>query len=67
MPTLIDREGVRELAGSGALLVDVLPAEAYEQAHLPGAVSVPLAELDGAGRARLRGDVPIIVYCHDYQ
>lgn len=34
----IDRQGVRELVGSGAQLVDVLPEKEYAAEHIPGAV-----------------------------
>ncbi len=50
----------------GAQLVEVLPREEYEEAHLPGAINIPLKELDGEATARLRRDAPVIVYCHDY-
>ena len=51
----------------GAQLVDVLPREEYEEEHLPGAINIPLKELDRETIARLNRDAPIIVYCHDYQ
>ena len=64
MPTEIGRDELRQLTGQGAQLVEVLPADEYEWAHLPGAISLPLKELDErAGeldRAR-----PVITYCHD--
>jgi rhodanese-related sulfurtransferase len=64
MPTGIGRDRVRELTDQGAQLVEVLPAEEYEWAHLPGAVSVPLKELDER-RDQLDRSRPVIVYCHD--
>ena len=64
MPTGIDRDELRRLADQGAQLVEVLPAEEYEWAHLPGAVNLPLKELDG-GMAQLDRSRPVIVYCHD--
>ncbi|MEW6636975.1 MAG: rhodanese-like domain-containing protein [Actinomycetota bacterium] len=68
MPATIFRDEVRRLAEEeGAQLVEVLPREEYEEAHLPGAINVPLKELDGETAARLRRDAPVIVYCHDYQ
>jgi rhodanese-related sulfurtransferase len=68
VPTTIFRDEVRRLAEEeGAQLVEVLPREEYEEAHLPGAINVPLKELDGETTARLRRDAPVIVYCHDYQ
>jgi rhodanese-related sulfurtransferase len=46
------------------VLVEVLPAEEYEWAHLPGAVSVPLKNLDDT-MEQLDRSRPVIVYCHD--
>ena len=50
-----------------ARLVDVLPREEYEEEHLPGAINIPLKELNRDTTAQLRRDAPVIVYCHDYQ
>ena len=44
MPTGIDRDELRKLTDQSAQLVEVLPTEDYEWAHLPGAVS-----FDGPG------------------
>jgi rhodanese-related sulfurtransferase len=47
MPTSIDHRDVqRLLAEQQAQLVEVLPAAEYEDEHLPGAVNIPLKELD---------------------
>ena len=51
----------------GAQLVDVLPREEYEDEYLPGAINIPLKELDREMIARLNRDASVIVYCHDYQ
>ncbi len=67
MPTPIFRDEVRALLGEGAQLVDVLPREEYEDEHLPGAISIPLKELNRQATAQLKRDAPVIVYCHDYQ
>jgi rhodanese-related sulfurtransferase len=64
MPTEIGRDELRELTGQGAQLVEVLPAEEYEWAHLPGALSLPLKELDERA-GQLDRSRPVIVYCHD--
>ena len=64
MPAVIGRDELRKLTGDGAQLVEVLPAEDYEWAHLPGAVSLPLKELD-ARAGQLDRSRPVIVYCHD--
>jgi rhodanese-related sulfurtransferase len=67
MPTAIFKDAVRQLLEDGAQLVDVLPQAEYEEEHLPGAINIPLKELNRQTSARLRHDVPVIVYCHDYQ
>jgi rhodanese-related sulfurtransferase len=64
MPTRIDRDKLRELTGQGAQLVEVLPADDYDWAHLPGAVNLPLKQLD-ARAGQLDRSRPVIVYCHD--
>jgi rhodanese-related sulfurtransferase len=51
----------------GAQLVEVLPPEEYAEAHLPGAMNIPLKALDRQTAVRLDRERPIIVYCHDYQ
>ena len=40
------------------------PADDYEWAHLRGAVSLPLKQLDGRAE-ELDRSRPVIVYCHD--
>jgi rhodanese-related sulfurtransferase len=67
MPTGIFRDDLRKLMEDGAQLVDVLPREEYEEEHLPGAINIPLKELNRETSAQLRRDAPVIVYCHDYQ
>ncbi len=57
---------MRRLIGEGAQLVEVLPREEYEEAHLPGAINIPLKELDRETTAGLDRDAPVIVYCYDY-
>ena len=67
MPTLIDRSRVREMLQAGAQLVEVLPRREYDEEHLPGAISIPLRELNSATTGQLDKSRPIIVYCYDYQ
>ncbi len=67
MPTDVFRDDVRRLVEEGAQLVEVLPQEEYEEEHLPGAINIPLKELDRETAAPLRRGQPVIVYCHDYQ
>jgi rhodanese-related sulfurtransferase len=69
VPTSVFRNAElrRLVQEEGAQLVEVLPREEYEEEHLPGAVNIPLKELDRDTTAQLRRDAPVIVYCHDYQ
>lgn len=63
----IDRDRVQELLAEGAQLVEVLPSDEYEDEHLPGAVNIPLKELNRETTTRLDRARPVIVYCYDYQ
>jgi rhodanese-related sulfurtransferase len=67
MPSSIARDEVRRLLKEGAQLLEVLPREEYEESHLPGAINIPLKELDRDSATRLDREAPVIVYCHDYQ
>ena len=58
---------VQRLMREGTQIVVVLPREDYEQEHLPGAINIPLKELDPKAASSLRKDRPIVVYCHDFQ
>ena len=64
MPSGIGRAELQAATGQGAQLVEVLPAGDYDWAHLPGAVNLPLKELD-ARTGQLDRSRPVIVYCHD--
>ncbi len=63
----IGRDRVQDLLQQGAQLVEVLPAEEYEDEHLPGAVNIPLKQLGEEAPRRLDHSRPVIVYCYDYQ
>ena len=65
MPTSVFKDEMRQLLAGGVQLVEVLPREEYEEEHLPGAINIPLKELDRE-TTRLRREAPVIVYCHDY-
>src|SRR5215217_1807441 len=66
MPTRIEIRELRSLMDRGAQLVEVLPREEYDEEHLPGAVNIPVKELDAETTARLDKRNPLIVYCSDY-
>ncbi len=66
MPTSIDRDEVRRLLEQEqAQLVEVLPADEYELEHLPGAINIPLKQLDAETTRQLDSQQPVVVYCHD--
>jgi len=67
MPVSIGRDEVQLLVDDGAQLVEVLPREEHRLAHLPGAISLPLKELDRKTAACLEGTRPVIVYCADHR
>ena len=67
MPREIRRDEVCQMMAGGAALVEVLPADEYEAEHLPGAINIPLPQLDRQTTAVLQQDQPIIVYCYDAQ
>ncbi len=65
MPQSVDRDEVRRLVQEGAALVEVLPANEYEEDHLPGAINLPLRHLEDQALTRLDPTRPVIVYCWD--
>lgn len=59
----VDRRELLRRAGEGDVIVlDVRPREEYEAGHIPGAVSVPLADLRGR-MASLPAGAEIVAYC----
>ena len=65
MPRSATREEVQQLVKSGAQLVEVLPAEEYDDEHLPGAINIPLRRIDRDAPQRLDPSAPVVVYCWD--
>jgi rhodanese-related sulfurtransferase len=57
---------VRELIADGAQIVEVLPEREYGEAHLPGALNLPLKQLDATTATVLERDRPLVVYCWDW-
>lgn len=56
---------LQRLIDAGAQLVDVLPEAEYRELHLPGAISIPLKELDAHTAQVLDRSRPVVVYCWD--
>jgi phage shock protein E len=65
MPTGIAIDALQALLDEGAQLVEVLPAEEYAEEHLPGAVSIPLAQLNAETASVLDKRRQVVVYCWD--
>jgi rhodanese-related sulfurtransferase len=58
----IDIEGLEQALQEGAALVDVRQPQEYAEAHVPGAVLVPMDQL-GARVDELDRDRPLFVIC----
>jgi rhodanese-related sulfurtransferase len=56
---------LRELLDAGAQLVEVLPAPEFTEEHLPGAINIPLKQLDAQSTASLDRSRAVVVYCWD--
>lgn len=61
----IDRHEVQRLLEAGAQLVDVLPAEEFEEERIAGSIGIPLRRIDAEARERLDPGKPVITYCWD--
>jgi rhodanese-related sulfurtransferase len=67
MPERIEFQAFSRLRDDGAQIVEVLPQEEFEWAHIPQAINLPLKELDATtAAAKLHRDRDVVVYCHDY-
>lgn len=65
MATRIWLEELLELIDHGAQVVEVLPEDDYAPVHLPGAINLPLRQLDEQRVAVLDRTRPVAVYCWD--
>ena len=66
MGPVIDRNQLlRLIEDEDAQVVDVLPEPEYTEAHIPGAVNIPLKQLTAETAAILSPSRPVVVYCHD--
>ena len=55
--TLLER-----LGGGSVTLLDVRPADEFARGHLPGALNIPLDQLDAA-LGSVTQNVPVVAYC----
>ena len=64
METIERAELRRRLGDPGLVVVDVLPRESWGAGHIPGALSLPIAELaEHAPHALPDRTAEIVVYC----
>jgi rhodanese-related sulfurtransferase len=47
-------------------LVEVLAKAEYEKGHIPGAINIPLDELEKLAKQKLKKKETIVVYCGSY-
>ncbi len=63
MPRLSAGELKRLLAARQAVIVDVRPAEEYRQAHIRGALNLPIQQIEAGQYPELPRDQRLISYC----
>ena len=63
--TSVDIAELHDLIAGGAQVVEVLSRQDHEKLHLPGAISLPLAELNAETAGRLDRRRDVVVYCWD--
>jgi rhodanese-related sulfurtransferase len=65
MATGILLDELQRLLGDGAQLVEVLPEREYAEMRLPGAINIPLKQLDAQSVGVLDRERAVVVYCWD--
>ena len=65
----ISREDLIKMCNKGEkyTLVDVLGSESYVKEHIPGAISIPLADLEKKAGSLLQKEDNIVVYCASFE
>ncbi len=62
MITDINRETLLTLIEQGAQVVDVLPEGEFMASHIPGAINIPLRNLNSTATSTLARAKPVVVY-----
>jgi len=60
--TDINRETLLTLIEQGAQVVDVLPEGEFMASHIPGAINIPLKNLNSEATSTLTRAKPVVVY-----
>lgn len=67
VPEISREEILRRLHDSSLKIVDVLPHASYVEAHIPGAINIPLEQLSDHARELLPDhNADIAVYCGQF-
>ena len=61
----VNHREVLAMFSSGAQIVDVLPAQEYNDAHIKGAVHIPLSRILTDALTLLDRSQQTVVYCRD--
>jgi rhodanese-related sulfurtransferase len=61
----VDHREVLAMLSAGAQIVDVLPAQEYNGAHIKGAVHIPLGKILADALILLDRSLRTVVYCRD--
>ncbi|HWN58449.1 MAG TPA: rhodanese-like domain-containing protein [Methylomirabilota bacterium] len=61
----VDHREVLAMLSAGAQIVDVLPAQEYNRAHVKGAVHIPLPRILADAPRLLDRSQRTVVYCRD--
>ena len=61
----VDHREVLAMLSAGAQIVDVLPAQEYNGAHIRGAVHIPLSRILADAPSLLDRSRRTVVYCRD--
>ena len=62
----IGLEQVQKMKEQGAQIVDVLASKEYSEEPIPGAINIPLKQLDDKTAGQLDRTRPVLVYCNDF-
>ena len=57
----------RLIKEKNAQLVDVRTPEEFESSKLPGAINIPLQDIDYIGTHKLQKELPVVVFCRSGQ
>jgi rhodanese-related sulfurtransferase len=65
MSVAVDLPELDRLLAAGAQLVEVLPEQEYAEGHIPGAINLPLKQLNAETTRVIDPRRAVIVYCWD--